>query len=345
MLPQPCGELSAGVTEALGASAGSPVPTVPGDAAADGRDLQLALHTCYALHYAGFDGVDEGWEWDPGLLGVRAELERRFLGMLRDDVGADLDLDAELDALLSGPDEDAGVAVFLREEGRPWQVREYFAQRSILHHQEADPYAWMIPRLRGRAKAALVAVEFDEFGGGHADRIHQQLFADLLAGAGLDPSYLFYLDVVPAPMLAIVNMMSLFGLHRGLRGAGIGHFAAVEITSSPASRHLVGALERLHADAACIRFYREHVEADAVHEQLMRREVIADLLTAEPELRTSIAFGIGATGLLEDRFANHVLGCWRENRTSLLIDESAGAAGDSLARSRINSELRAIPSS
>ena len=41
------------------------------------------------------------------------------------------------------------------------------------------------PRLRGKAKAALVAVEFDEYGGGRADRMHSQLYADLLDGAGM----------------------------------------------------------------------------------------------------------------------------------------------------------------
>ncbi|MFD7842957.1 iron-containing redox enzyme family protein [Nocardia sp. NPDC059764] len=327
-LPQPCGELSASVLEALAGSAGSAVLTVPQHTAADSRDLQLALHTCYALHYAGFDGVDEDWEWDPELLCLRSELERRFVEMLRTNVSDDLDLDTELDALLTVPDEDTGIAAFLDEHGEPWQVREYFAHRSILHHQEADPYAWLIPRLRGRSKAGLVAVEFDEFGGGHADRIHQRLYADLLDGAGMDSTYLFYLDAVPAQMLAIVNMMSLFGLHRGLRGAGVGHFAAVEITSSPASKRLVGALERLHADPACLRFYREHVEADAVHEQLMRREVIGDLVANEPELRASIAFGIGATGLLENRFAEYVLDCWGDGRTSLLTEELSGAGSE-----------------
>ncbi len=35
----------------------------------------------------------------------------------------------------------------------------------------------MIPRLTGRAKAAMVAVEFDEFGGGHPARAHARPFA------------------------------------------------------------------------------------------------------------------------------------------------------------------------
>ena len=108
--------------------------------------------------------------------------------------------------------------------------------------------------------------------------MHQQLFADLMAAAGLDDALPGYLDAVPAESLAVVNLMSLFGLHRSMRGAAIGHFAATEITSSPGSRRLVEALERMGAPQACVGFYREHVEADAVHEQVVRTDVVGDLV-------------------------------------------------------------------
>ncbi|MEU1960376.1 iron-containing redox enzyme family protein [Nocardia sp. NPDC019255] len=324
-LPRPRGELSEAVVELLrGAPGRDPVPE-PGPADPYGEDLHLALHTCYELHYHGFTTVDAGWEWDPGLLGLRAALEQRFLRALREDVPGGADLDAELDRLLVTPADPEGLSRFLRDEGEWWQMREYFVHRSIYHHKEADPYAWVIPRLRGQAKASLVAVEFDEFGGGRGERVHAQLYADLLAGAGLDPDYLHYLDVVPAPMLALVNMMSLFGLHRSLRGALVGHFATVEITSPPGAQRLVEALERLDADPACVLFFREHVEADAVHEQIMRTGVIGDLLRREPELTESVAFGIQVTNLLEDRFADHVLDAWRAGRSSLR--ETGGAPG------------------
>ncbi|BDT91760.1 MULTISPECIES: iron-containing redox enzyme family protein [Nocardia] len=315
-LPRPRGELSEAVVELLRGRPGGPVP---GLGAVDpyGEDLHLALHTCYELHYHGFGPVDAGWEWDPGLLGLRAAMEQRFLGALRDDVPGGADLDAELEQLLVTPAEPEGLSGFLREEGEWWQMREYFVHRSIYHHKEADPYAWVIPRLRGQAKASLVAVEFDEFGGGRGERVHAQLYADLLAGAGLNPDYLHYLDAVPAPMLALVNMMSLFGLHRSWRGALVGHFATVEITSPPGAQRLVEALERLDADPACLLFYREHVEADAVHEQVMRTGVIGDLLRREPALTESVAFGIQVTNLLEDRFADHVLAAWRCGGSSL----------------------------
>ena len=41
------------------------------------EDLQLALYCCYELHYRGFEGVADTWEWEPSLLAFRAELERR----------------------------------------------------------------------------------------------------------------------------------------------------------------------------------------------------------------------------------------------------------------------------
>jgi hypothetical protein len=64
-------------------------------------------------------------------------------------------------------------------------------------------------------------------------------------------------------------------------------------------------------------FFTEHVEADAVHEQVMRHDVIGDLLASEPELTESVVFGVQATNLLEDRFAGGVLDQWRAGRTSL----------------------------
>ena len=92
----------------------------------------------------------------------------------------------------------------------------------------------------------------------------------------------------------MVNLMSYFGLHRSMRGAAIGHFAATEITSSPGSRRLAEALERMGAPQPCIAFYREHVEADAVHEQVVRTDVVGEMVASEPHLEADIVFGMRA---------------------------------------------------
>ena len=291
-----------------------------GDADPYGLDLHLALYVCYELHYRGFAGVDPRWEWNPALLAVRAQLEEIFLDAVRSDVGdtgAAEHADAEMDALCVEPVDGTGPSYYLRDQGTWEQMQEYFVHRSLYHLKEGDPHAWAIPRLTGQAKASFVAIEFDEYGGGHGDRVHQQLFADLMDAAGLDASYLGYLDAVPAEALAVVNLMSLFGLHRELRGAAIGHFASTEITSPPGSRRLVEALQRMDAPEACVHFYAEHVEADAVHEQVVRVDVVGDMVAGEPHLDRDVVFGIRARDLVEERLAAYMMECWAEGRSSL----------------------------
>jgi hypothetical protein len=163
----------------------------------------------------------------------------------------------------------------------------------------------------------VVAVEFDEYGGGRWERMHSQLFADLLIGAGMSPGYLHYLEQVPACTLATVNLMSIFGLHRRLRGALVGHFAAAEITTGPSAQRMEKTLRRLGAAPECRLFYTEHIEADAVHEQVMRRDVVGDLLTMETQLAADVVFGVQATELLEDGLAEHLMSSWRAGTTSL----------------------------
>ncbi|NMO37101.1 iron-containing redox enzyme family protein [Streptomyces sp. GMY01] len=318
-LPPARGPLSAAVTAHLLDTGPLPRPADAGAAEPYGDDLQLALYLCYELHYRGWAGVAAGREWDPDLLRVRAALEDRFLTALRADTPGHGCLDEALGDLLIEPVDGSGVSHYLRDEGELWQLREYAAQRSLYHLKEADPHAWVLPRLWGRAKAAMAAVEFDEYGGGRAARVHARLFADLMTDLGLDTTYGRYLDAAPAEVLATVNMMSLFGLHRSLRGALVGHFAAVEITSSPGSRRLAEAMRRTGAGRAAEFFYDEHVEADAVHEQVVRHEVIAGLLEEEPHLAADVAFGIDATGFLEDRLGGRLLADWRAGRSSLRV--------------------------
>jgi CDGSH-type Zn-finger protein len=287
-----------------------------------GDDLQLALHCCYELHYRGFtevldDPVADDLEWNPGLLELRRRMEQVFLAALQSDVPGGTDVATEINSLLVEAVDATGVSHYLCRVGQLWQLCEYIAHRSIYHLKEADPQAWVIPRLSGSAKAALVTVEHDEYGAGDPQHMHAHLFADMMTELGLSPRYGAYLDAAPAATLAEVNFMSLCGLHRQLRGALIGQFATVELTSSPGSDRLVQAMHRLGCSSASIRFYAEHIEADAVHEQLVRRGVIAPLLAAEPELAGDIVFGIQASTLLSDRFSDLLLSRWAAGQTTL----------------------------
>ena len=72
-LPSPRGEVTerliAAFAHAPGSLAAGALPRFD-DPLAD-EDLQLALYRCYELHYRGLPGVDDRWEWDPGLLDHR----------------------------------------------------------------------------------------------------------------------------------------------------------------------------------------------------------------------------------------------------------------------------------
>jgi hypothetical protein len=325
-LPRARGPLSAAVLAALRGE--HAVRADPAEADPYGDDLQLALYCCYELHYRGFAGVRDDLEWAPGLLAVRREMERVFERALRADVpGADVpgaevtvaEVSATLDALLVEPVEGTGPSWHLHRDGELWQLREYVAHRSLYHLKEGDPQAWVIARLDGPAKAALVSVEHDEYGAGDPDRMHARLFGDMMGALGLSTAYGHYLDAAPAATLAEVNFMSLCGLHRRLRGALVGQFAMVELTSSPGSERLVRAMRRLGCPETAVAFYDEHVEADAVHEQVVRHGVVAPLLAAEPELAGDVVFGVRASGFLGDRFAEELLGAWTQGRTALRV--------------------------
>ncbi|MFF2545178.1 hypothetical protein ACFVUY_21760 [Kitasatospora sp. NPDC058063] len=57
--------------------------------------------------------------------------------------------------------------------------------------------------------------------------------------------------------------------------------------------------------------------ADTVHEQLVRRTVIAPLIRDVPSIGPDIAFGIAATTAVEARFGHDLLTCWQHGRSSL----------------------------
>ncbi len=325
-LPTPRGVLSAHIIEALGPELRTVAARLPPASAgplAD-EDLQLALYTCYELHYRGFDDVDPEWEWEPSLLQLRRGLERRFEQALFAAVGEPSDVAGagEMDLALRAiaeTDDAPPVSRFVERHATREQLIELLVHRSPYQLKEADPHSFAIPRLHGAPKAAMVEIQADEYGGGRAERMHATLFAKTLTAAGLDATYGAYLDHVPAPTLATVNLMSLFGLHRRWRGAAAGHLALFEMSSSlPNSRYARG-LRRLGFDDDAADFFDEHVIADAVHENIAAIDLAGGLAALEPALAPDILWGARAMVEIEARAARHLMGAWESGVSSLRV--------------------------
>jgi hypothetical protein len=284
-------------------------------------DLQLALYLCFELHYRSFPNVDPAWEWSPSLLSIRALLEEAFLGALELEVGAADAVDpAKLGDLLfqiEAADQGVSLSRHLEVEAGMDEFREFVVHRSLYQLKESDPHSWAIPRLSGPAKTALLEVQADEYGGGRPERMHSALFAKTMRALGLDDRENAYLDRIPGTTLATVNLMSATGLQRARRGAIVGHLAMFEMTSALPNRRYGNALRRLGFDAEATDFYDEHVEADAVHENIAAHDLAGGLARQEPELVADIVFGARALLYLEDRFGRRLLEAWDRGETSL----------------------------
>ena len=319
-LPRERGPVSARVLQTLrtGRDHVSDLALGPLDVITD-DDVQLALWTIYELSFRGFDGLDPDLEWDPALVALRRRIEARFEQELRDstrpllaDVGADGDVGDVGDLLLSlaataqGP----SPAAFLHRHASAEVLLDFLRERSIQQLKESDPQSFVLPRLSGRAKVALAELQYDEYGGGRPERLHQQLYADALVAVGLDATYGAYIDEVSAVSLAGANAMTMFGINRRLRGAAMGHLAVFEASSPVGSRKVAAGIERLGLPAATAAYFHEHVEADSVHEQVASRDICGTLVAEEPELRADVIFGAACCLHLDALSAQELMDRW-----------------------------------
>jgi heme oxygenase-like protein len=317
-LPPARGPLSGWLTSYLRDQQDTPGPPVASDLPWADEDLQLALWCCYELHYRGFDDVAPEAEWDLGVLAFRARLEQPWIDWLRATYWPVAEgKPSRLLRELVDSDDGPPLAAYLQRRAGLEEFREFVLNRSVYQLKEADPHSFGIPRLDGPAKAALVEVQADEYGGGRPNRMHAELFRTTMRWLDLDDTYGRYVPDVPAVTLALSNVMSYFALHRRWTGALLGHLAALEMTSTlPNRRYAAGAM-RLGADAAAAHYFTEHVEADAVHEEIAAHDLCDSYAQDHPESVPDILFGATCCLGLDNLFAQQLLDRWETVRAKV----------------------------
>ncbi len=279
---------------------------------ASADDAHIALWAMYELHHQGLDDALTTMEWHPPLLAVRRRLEIAFEAELRarfTPPPVDGDFADAFFSYVAGHD-GISLAAHVQRHCDREQLLELLRWRSVYHLKESDATAWVVPRLPVRPKAALVELLFDEYGAGDPNRLHAHLFARGMAAAGLSDEYGGYVDDAPVEILEQNNAMALFGLHRRLRGAALGHLAAFEATSSMPARRISQGLARLGLPQELVDYYDEHVLADAVHEQQAVRDICGTLLEQEPALTEDVFLGAFSALDLENRVAQRALAEW-----------------------------------
>lgn len=289
-------------------------------------DVQLALWIAYELQYRGFDGVDPDRQWDPEIIAFRSRLEQPWIAWLKANCSVTPSAQpvaAQLRALIENAD-GPRLAPYLRRHATREQFREFVLNRSVYQLKEADPHSFGIARLSGAAKAALVEIEADEYGGGRCERMHSELFRTTMRWLGLDDSYGHYVPDVPAVTLALSNVMSLFAMHQRWTGALVGHLAALEMTSTLPNRQYATGAIRLGASEDQARYFTEHVEADAVHEQIAAHDLCGSYVAEHPEAAGDVLFGARCALTVDDLFAAQLLSKWDRTASVRGVLEGVG---------------------
>lgn len=126
--------------------------------------------------------------------------------------------------------------------------------------------------------------------------------------------------MVPGWILAGVNVVSLFSLHRRWLGAAVGHLAMFEMTSAEPMGACAAALRRLGFGADAQHFYSVHVVADAHHQHVAAYKLAGGLVDQRPELARDVLFGGATVMALETEAGQRMIEHRQRDQSSLLVD-------------------------
>ena len=283
-------------------------------------DVQLALWILYELHYRGFDGRARRPRVGPracSACGARSSVrfEHELRGAARRPLIGCPARATSADQLVALVDADDGPSLGDLPAARASreQVLDFLRERSVQQLKESDPQSFVLPRLDGAAKvgprrAAVRRVRRrpSRTAARHAVRRRPR-------GRRARPDLRrVHRRGLRAVSLACANVMSMFGLNRRLRGAAMGHLAAFEATSSVPSRKIAAGIERVGLPDAVAAYFHEHVEADAVHEQVAIQRHLRRLVADEPALRDDVLFGAAGCLHLAALSGGELLDRWCE---------------------------------
>lgn len=340
-LPRQRGPVSQWLVQRLAwseAASATPQPSeevVRGSGILSDDDRLMALWVAQGLSCHGFAGVDARCEVDPDVVALRLALEdalesdlsrvvapvvARHLTSATDDLVRTL-FDLPRAEFTEAP----SIASFARREMSHQQWREMLILKSAYQLKEGDPHTFAIPRLPDEAKLPLLEIQFDEYGNGRLSDQHSRIFAEAMRSVELSDRYGDYCDAWPCEVLAANTALGWWASRREWVGAVAGHLAFIETTSSLPCQEYVAGARRLKLPEQAHRYFGEHVEADAAHEQIAIRQMCTAVAAADPAGTEKVLYGFLSGLYLEGRVAQAAVGAWRDSRSALL-QPAVGAA-------------------
>ncbi|HEX3004163.1 MAG TPA: iron-containing redox enzyme family protein, partial [Angustibacter sp.] len=92
---------------------------------------------------------------------------------------------------------------------------------------------------------------------------------------------------------------------------------AFEMTSTLPNKRYAQGLRRLDAPPEAVAYFDEHVEADAVHEQIAAHDLAGGLVRDEPGLAGDVLFGARVALALDALVSDGLVSAWKRGRSAL----------------------------
>jgi len=187
----------------------------------------------------------------------------------------------------SGPGQHDPLFDWLAERATLDEMRWLLVQEVAGEAGFEDLVALTQVKLPDRAKLELARNYWDEMGRGHASGMHGPMLAHLA-----DALSLATLDVeIVEESLALGNLMSALAANRRYAYHAIGALGAIELTAPGRAAKVNEGLRRLGVHATARQYFALHATLDVKHSKAWNEEVLAPLVTIDPDCAHAIAEG------------------------------------------------------
>ena len=187
----------------------------------------------------------------------------------------------------TGPGQHDSLFPWLAEHASHEQMCWFLRQELAGEAGFDDLVALTQVKLPNRPKLELARNYWDEMGQGNEGGMHGPMLGSLARALHLEQGAQ---DTV-WESLALSNLMVALATARHYAYQSIGALGVIELTAPGRSQLVNAGLKRLGIGGAARRYYALHATLDVRHSQTWNREVLAPLVTSNPELAQPIAEG------------------------------------------------------
>lgn len=264
------------------------------------REIHASLFMLYDLHVARAQERRAVNQFNPDLIRLRNEIERKWLahelGQFDIPVVENTDTESLIAAMKDlwhrHPASHHPIFDFLEHEATREQLCAFFQSDSALNIRFFDLIVLSLLGSEESVRKELAQNFWDESGRGDAKQGHVALFRHLLDTVGIGQAPDDHASTLEWQGLAGYNLFIMTGLNRQHNFKSLGVMAMTELLDPKQYEKLARGCRRLGLGSdGELDYYDEHVTIDVVHGEGWLRNVIAPIVTRHPQALRDVLIG------------------------------------------------------